>query len=119
MSSSNDRYRAAIEEFDAANSKDPNREIRQGREYPKELLYAQRMTQALERLAPQASEPLRLAVRCQHIRRWTIPRSQFPEGRKGYHNWRTTLARFHAGEAGEILRKVGYEEPTIQRVQDH
>jgi len=118
MSNSDDRFRAAIQEFDAANREDPNRELWQGKEYPKELLYAERMTQWLERLALESSEPLRLAVRCQHIRRWTIPRSQFPEGRRGYHDWRITLAGFHAREAGAILRKVGYDELTIQRVQD-
>jgi hypothetical protein len=37
--------------------------------------------------------------------------------RPGYHRWRTTLARFHAEKAGEILRQVGYDEETITRVQ--
>jgi hypothetical protein len=96
---------------------DPNRTVFEGREYPKELLYAQRMTQWLERLEPDASEPLRLAARCQHIRRWEIPRGSFPMDRAGYLNWRKTLYQFHADRAGEILRDVGYDADTIARVQ--
>jgi hypothetical protein len=37
--------------------------------------------------------------------------------RAGYHQWRTTLARFHADEAAAILRGVGYDEATVARVQ--
>jgi hypothetical protein len=31
------------------------------------------MSAALERFAPDASEVVRLAIRCQHIRRRTVP----------------------------------------------
>ena len=86
-------------------------------EYPKELLYAQRMTAWLDKLAPDASEALRLAVRCQHIRRWTIPRHTYALDRRGYLRWRTMLAKFHADTAAAILRDVGYAAATIHRVQ--
>ena len=75
------------------------------------------MTEWLVRLEPGASEALRLAARSQHLCRWMIPRSDYPMTRQGYHQWRTTLARFHADKAGEILRDVGYDEPTVSRVQ--
>lgn len=111
------RFAEAIARFDAANAQDPNKEIVDGVEYPKELLYAQRMSAWLERLAPTASEALQLAARCQHIRRWTIPRNEYPMDRAGYKQWRTTLAKFHAETAAEILKEVGYDEETIRRVQ--
>jgi hypothetical protein len=117
MTDNPERYRRAVDRFDAANRQDPNRTRLGGVEYPDELLYAQRMTQWLERLEPDASEALRLAVRCQHLCRWMIPRGQFPMTRAGYHAWRTTLARFHAEKAGEILRGEGYDEPAVARVQ--
>jgi len=117
MDDNNERYRRALRRFDDANAADPNRTVVDGQFVPDELLYAQRMTAWLERLDPAASEPLRLAVRCQHLCRWMIPRSQYPMSRAGYHQWRTTLARFHADEAAKILRDVGYDEPTIARVQ--
>jgi hypothetical protein len=112
-----ERFNSAIECFDMANAEDPHVEIADGVSYPKELLYAQRMSLWLNRFAPDASEALRLAVRCQHIRRWTIPRQDYPMDRRGYLQWRTALAKFHADTAAEILREVGYEEAIIGRVQ--
>jgi hypothetical protein len=108
-----DQFREAVERIDAANALDPNR----GAAGPHELVYARRMTEWLDRLEPGASEALRLAVRCQHLRRWMIPRANYPMTRAGYHQWRSTLARFHADEAGRILRDVGYDEATVGRVQ--
>jgi len=112
-----ERFNAAIARFDAANAEDPTTEVFEGVVYPKELLYAQRMTTWLDKLAPDASEVLRLAVRCQHIRRWMVPRHTYPMDRTGYLRWRTTLARFHADTAAAILRDVGYDDATIRRVQ--
>jgi Domain of unknown function (DUF4202) len=112
-----ERLNKAIHRFDAANAEDPHLEVVDGVSYPKELLYAQRMTSWLDRFAPDASEALRLAVRCQHIRRWTMPRSQYPMDRRGYLQWRTALAKFHADTAADILREVGYEAALIGRVQ--
>ena len=111
------RFEKAIERFDAANTEDPNKEIYEGVEYPKELIYARRMTAWLERLVPDASEDLRLAARCQHIRRWTIPRSDYSMDRRGYKRWRTNLAKYHAETAGAILKEVGYDDDTIGRVK--
>lgn len=111
------RFDDALARFDQANAKDPNHELIGDTPQPKELVYAQRMTAWLDRLAPNASEPLRLAARCQHIRRWVIARSEFPPGREGYRRWRTTLAAYHAQTAGTILRKAGYGDATVARVE--
>ena len=110
------RLRAAFARFDAANAEDPNREDVGGAAQPRELVYARRMTETLERFAPDASDAVRLAARCQHIRRWTVPRDTYPGGRDGYRRWRTDLARFHADTAGAILRDVGYGDDTVARV---
>lgn len=111
------RFEAAIARFDAFNAEDPNSETFEGGEHPKELLYARRMTGWLERLAPDASETLRLAVRCQHIGRWSIRRDEYPEGVRGYHQWRGALAEFHARIAGGLMGEVGYDAGAISRVQ--
>ncbi|HTQ38293.1 MAG TPA: DUF4202 domain-containing protein [Pirellulales bacterium] len=110
-------FTTAIARIDAANAADPNREMFQSREQPKELLYSQRMTGWLNRLSPDASEALRLAARGQHICRWTIPRNHYPLDRAGYHRWRSACQRMHAEKLGEILHAVGYDESTIGRVQ--
>lgn len=115
--STDPRFALAIARFDEINAADPNRELDDGVERPKELLYAQRMTRWLERLAPDASELLRLAARCQHIARWEIPRDRYPMDRRGYHRWRTALAQLHADRAAEVLREVGYGDDVIARVQ--
>ncbi len=111
------RLQQAFDRFDRANADDPRTDLVDGVAQPKELVYARRMIDQLDRFAPDAPEPLRLAARCQHIRRWTIPRSDFPVGRTGYRRWRTTLAGHHAQTAATILRDVGYDDATIDRVE--
>ncbi|AXS79887.1 DUF4202 domain-containing protein [Dechloromonas sp. HYN0024] len=107
------RFNATIALFDAANGQDPN--LDEG--LPKELLYARRMTDMLSRFAPQASEVAQLAVRAQHIQRWTVPRSNYPLGKPGYFAWRTGLYRFHAETAGALMRQAGYDEMMIESVK--
>ena len=110
-------YQAAIAAFDKANSEDPNLEVFEGKTWPKELLYAQRMTEMQERYAPEASEAVKLACRAQHIQRWKSPRSDYPMDKKGYMLWRTNLYKFHAETAGNLMKAVGYDDETIARVK--
>jgi hypothetical protein len=111
------RHQEAITRIDAANSEDPKRTVVGGEDVAEAVLYGRRMSDWLGRIEPGASEALRLAVRCQHIRRWEIPRSTYPMTRAGYHQWRTRLGQFHAETAAQILRGVGYEEALIGRVK--
>lgn len=112
-----DLFHRAVLRIDAANAEDPTVSVVDNVARPHELHYARRMTEWLARLEPAASEELRLAVRCQHLCRWMIPRAQYPMTRPGYHQWRSDLGRFHAERAGEILRDVGYDEVAVRRVQ--
>ncbi len=107
----------AIALIDAANREDPNTEFDNGKNWPKELLYAQRMSEMLERFAPKADEAVKLAVRAQHIQRWESPRSDYPMNRKGYHQWRAALCRFHADTAAKLLEKAGYDQTFATRVK--
>ena len=109
-----EKFEAALRHFDAENSRDTNHEDGQ----PRELLYAQRLTEWVLRLCPGASEELRLAARCQHTCRWEIPRDSYPMTRPGYLKWRADLKQFHAQKAGAILREAGYDETAVRRVQD-
>jgi hypothetical protein len=113
-----DRYLAALRRFDTENARDPNLELADGKAQPRELLYAQWLTDWVLRLCPQASEPLRLAARCQHLCRWMVPRDSQPANRAGYLKWRAGLKQFHAEKAAAILREVGYPESTVVLVQD-
>ncbi len=113
MMDQSERFNHAIALFDAANAEDPNQEEGQ----PKELLYARRMTEMLKRFAPDASEVSQLAVRAQHIQRWTVPRSAYPMTKEGYFAWRTGLYKFHANTAGEWMRQAGYDDAMIEEVK--
>ena len=115
--SDTDRFQRVIRSIDQANGEDPNSEVVDGVTRPKEQLYGMRMQEWVEELDPGASEALRIAARSQHIRRWKIPRSDYPMDRKGYLRWRTTLYAFHADRASEILRAQEYDAETIEHVR--
>ena len=112
-----DRFQRAIRSIDESNGEDPNSEIVDGVAQPKEVVYGMRMQKWVEELDPGAPEALRIAARSQHIRRWEIPRSDYPMDRKGYLRWRTTLYGFHADTASELLRATDYDDETIERVR--
>ena len=111
------RFDKAIELIDRANSEDPNQESSDGKDWPKELLYSQRMSDMLQRYAPDADDAMKLAIRSQHIQRWKSPRSDYPMDRKGYHQWRSQLYTFHADTVGALLEQAGYDETFIARVK--
>jgi len=102
-------FNSAIKKFDDYNAADPS---------GKEVVYAQRMSERLNKFRPDAPEYIQLATRCQHIGRWKIPRSTYPEGKKGYIAWRNKLKDFHAEVAGSILKEVGYDNAMIDKVKD-
>ena len=107
------RLQTAFAAIDQANSADPNQSDGQ----PVELLYGQRMTAEQQALYPDASEPLRIACRGQHIERWTLPRHDFPMDRPGYLAWRTEQGRRHASRVAAIMRDAGYPEPDIEHAE--
>ena len=107
----------AIALIDAANSEDQNQEAVDAKSLLKELLYSQRMSDMLQRYAPDADEAVRLAIRAQHIQRWKSPRSDYPMNRKGYHQWRSGLYKFHAEAAAELLQQAGIDADIIERVK--
>ena len=112
-----DRLAAAIAAIDAANAEDPNVIVVDGVGRPKEQAHAEMMTEWVRRLDPDCSEEQLLAARAHHLRRWTVPRDAYPEGRSGYLRWRTALKQQHAEDVAAILRRVGYGEESIERVQ--
>lgn len=107
----------AFARFDAYNANDPNREISEEKTWPKEVLYAERMTKKLNDYAPNSPEYMQLAVRCQHIGRWEIARNVYPMDRPGYLMWRSQLKIHHTKVAEPILRECGYDDETISKVK--
>ena len=116
MSGHGGRLADVIAAIDAANARDPNMIEVGGRREPAELIYGRRMSETLARMAPDASEHLRIAARGQHIERWTSRRTSYPQGRVGYLKWRKDLQNFHAERVGEIMAAAGYDVDDIDRV---
>ncbi|MEO7413789.1 MAG: DUF4202 domain-containing protein [Opitutaceae bacterium] len=99
-----DSYLKARELIDAAHATDPAR-TSDGR--PAELVYADHVEAWVIRLVANASPLLQLAARCQHLERWSVPRSSFPMDRPGYLAWRRSLYVKQAERARELLLAAG------------
>lgn len=112
-----DRYQSVIAAFDALNAQDPNTIEVSGKSQPKELHDAFAMTRWIGALYPDANEAVHLAARCQHLCRWEIPRADYPQGRTGYHRWRTDLKRFHADKSAAVMDENGYDESMVESVR--
>ncbi|MBI5380676.1 MAG: DUF4202 domain-containing protein [Opitutae bacterium] len=110
-----DAYQRARESIDAAHAADPARAA-DGR--PAELVYAERMEAWVARLVPDASPRLRLAARCQHLERWTLPRASFPLDKPGYHAWRRTLYTRQAERARALLVAAGVPDAEAAEVAE-
>lgn len=92
--------------IDAAHAGDPERVAAA----PAELIYAERMEAWLQRLLPDATPLLRLAARCQHLERWTVPRASYPMDKPGYLAWRKGLYLKQADRAQALLREAGVSD---------
>lgn len=101
---------SVLDAIDHINQQDPNKEIHDGQEYPKELIYGHRMTACLGEHWPDADEQLQIAVRAQHIKRWSIPRADFEQGRNGYLKWRKAQGEMHAELAAQLMLEHGYSD---------
>ena len=103
-----DMKNQAIELINKVLNEDPKQEA---------LVYSEQCFHWLQTINPDFSEAQELAARCQHFRRWDIPRSDYPMDKKGYHQWRINLYSYQAEKAAEILTSVGYSEDFINEVK--
>jgi len=110
-------YLKALALIDAANSQDPNQVVADGKDWPKELLYSERMTDMLGRYNPDADEVMHLAIRSQHIERWKSPRNAYPMDRIGYLKWRKDLYQIQANTAAVLMLEAGCDDEAIKRVR--
>ena len=112
-----DRLTRVLEAIDAANRLDPTTEKdSEGEVWPAALLYGRRMSHEMERIRPDASEVLKIAARGQHIERWRMPRTSYPEGRAGYLAWRKAQGAYHGERVGALMLEAGCSEAEAARV---
>lgn len=109
-------YGKAVRLIDEAHALDPKKVEVDGKEIPYELHYSLKMSNYLDKRAPNAPGTLRLAIRAQHLRRWEIPRDSYPMNKVGYHAWRTYLKKRQADIASEICLECGFPEDEANRV---
>ncbi|WP_419848322.1 DUF4202 domain-containing protein [Candidatus Poriferisocius sp.] len=105
-----DRLRAALAAIDQANADDPHTIVVGSTVRPKEQAHAEMMTEWVQRLDPDADDAQQVAARAHHLRRWALPRTDYPEGRAGYLHWRTAQAKRHAADVVDIVTLVGYDD---------
>lgn len=111
-------YERIVALIDDANAEDPRQDMDyDGKSVPRELLYGRRMSEMIERYAPEADDAQKISVRAQHIQRWKTPRDSYPMTRDGYLQWRTGLYKFHAETVGGLMQEAGYDAATIERVK--
>ena len=110
------RLIAVLAAIDAANAEDPHTIEARGESGPKELLVGRLATEWVQRLDPSATPEQLVAARAHHLRRWTRPRTDYPEGRGGYLRWRADAKRAHADEVAELVERAGYQPEFADRV---
>lgn len=110
------KFEQAMKAIDEAHALDPTKTNVDGAEVPYELHYAQKSTSYLSKRLPDASEPLQIAVRAQHFRRWETPRSEYPMTKAGYFAWRTNAKKRQAQLVEAICLQYGYSETDASRV---
>jgi hypothetical protein len=105
--------KSCLDAIDQLHSQDPSQiEGKAG-----ELIYAQRMTEWLNKLNANPSQELQIAVRSQHLCRWEITRKDYPMDKQGYFKWRTDLAKLHAEKAGECMLANGFSDDAVEKTK--
>jgi hypothetical protein len=111
------RLRAVLEAVDAANEGDPSRVTYEGESLPLALAEGRAATAWVRQLRESeptgAPEPLLIAARGHHMRRWETPRASYPAGREGYLAWRSHLYDVHAGHLEALMREAGYADEDV------
>jgi hypothetical protein len=113
----NARYEAAAAAIDAANAVDPNIVDVRGQPVALALIHGQLAAEWIGQLVDEPDEPLLLAARAHHLRRWELRRDTYPLGRAGYLRWRRDQKSRHADDVAAVLRPLGYTPTEIERVQ--
>lgn len=112
-----ERYTVAAAAIDRANALDPNLVRVRGQELPLALAHGQYAAEWVTRLHPDADELLLLAARAHHLRRWELPRSEYPEGKAGYLRWKRDQRQRHATDVASLLAPMGFTDDEVAQVQ--
>jgi hypothetical protein len=112
------QYKTAIDLIDKVHNQDPTSDTIDGVKIKAELLYSNRMLSVLEKVAPDASLELKLAAKCQHISRWSIPRATFSMDKKGYYQWRAAIMEHQLSVTTSVLKQAEINDQRIEIIVD-
>lgn len=110
-------FKEAILQLERALSEDPRRVNFQGQDGPRDLLFSQKVVRWIFQVNGDPNETLLLAAWGHTIRRWKLPRGQYPKTTSGYHQWRRAQSALSADETVAILTASGCDSETIRRVR--
>ncbi|GAX82541.1 hypothetical protein CEUSTIGMA_g9968.t1 [Chlamydomonas eustigma] len=117
--SGNSRLKQVLDGIDEINGKDPRIIQVQGQDMPYELAYSKWLTDWVLKLTSgqEPSEELLIVARGQHVKRWTMPRNSYPDGRAPYLKWREDLKKLHSQTVVELMKEVGYSSESCKKVE--
>lgn len=110
------RWPAVLRAFATHHLDDPREFVRDGVAMTISLDYHARVSAWVRRLDGDAEIAVRLAALAQHVRRFELPRRDYPEGVVGYKRWRAAAMLRHVELAKATLVSVGYEPALGDRV---
>lgn len=113
----NGRALRLIEAIDTANADDPTTVEFDGATHPLALIHGQRASWWVDQLHADAPDEWRIAARAHHLRRWELPRRNYPDGKAGYHRWKRDQRTRHAADVAALMAAVGYDDGAIVAVQ--
>lgn len=109
-------YNRTLAALDALHAQDPRSIEVEGESVPRELWHGRRMSDWLEALQDSPDELVQLAVRGQHLQRWEVPRSDYPEGRVGYLTWRRDQGQRAGETTAHLMIEAGYSAEQAEAV---
>lgn len=112
-----DRTDDALAAFERIAAEDARTVERAGVVTPRELFDARARITWLERLEPQPSAALRLAVFAAHVGRHRLPRDARPPGRAAYLAWRREQKERQSELVGVVLGDLDFAATDIARVR--
>lgn len=113
----NERITLACQAIDAANALDPTIVAVRGDRRPLALVHGQLAAEWVQAMHPDADPLWVVAARAHHLRRWELPRAQYPDGKAGYHRWKRDQRQRHADDVAALLTPIGFSEVEIAAVQ--
>jgi hypothetical protein len=111
------RFESASVAIDDANAADPVHIHVRGALQPLAQVHGRLAAEWVAQLYPDLDELASLAARAHHLRRWEVPRSEYPEGKAGYHRWKRDQRARHASDVGTLLTAHGYTADEVAQVQ--